>query len=791
MENIWSCISSNVVSRGVDHLFYCEEKKENRKTKLKKIVHVKIFENKNANGLQEFHLQNEKVSYIINVLKNGHIGSLYFGCRLENNTEFAHMQQISLSELPISPNAIEDNTGYSLDTIRSEYPADGQGDYRESAISILQPNGSNLTDFQYKEHIIKKGKPILEGLPGTYVENEGEAITLEVILQDILIECELVLSYTIFKDRAAIARNSKITNLSNEELNIQKFYSVSVDFPFDDDDYSAFHLGGTWGREMQIFESTLDHGKISVESKRGTSSSIHQPFIALKKGQVSERSGEVYGLSLVYSGNHKCFLEINQYGIIRLGAGIHPFNFNWVLKPNTSFQSPEAILVYSNEGVSGMSLTYNSLYRERLARGTFRDQVRPILLNTWEATYFDFTEEKLLTMATKAETLGIELFVLDDGWFGDRNHDAAGLGDWQVNLKKLPSGIKGLAEKIEKIGLKFGLWFEPEMVNKDSNLYRKHPDWILEVPGRPNTPSRKQHILDLSRKEVREYVYNSVANVLEDTKVSYVKWDMNRPMTEVMSHSLGPKNQGEVAHRYILGLYEILEQLNANFPDVLFESCASGGNRFDPGMLHYMPQGWTSDNTDAMDRIKIQHGTSIIYPISAMGAHVSEVPNHQTGRVTDLNIRTNVAYFGVFGYELDFHKLNSIELETIRKNINFYKAYREVFQFGDFYRLRSFYKGEYASWISVNKSKSVALISDFRRIQKTNFGFEKLKLTGLNPKTKYKAESTNVSILNNIAYGDELMQSGLIFGDSFFGNSPLTENTGDFKSKLVLLKSIK
>ncbi|MGL4365439.1 MAG: alpha-galactosidase, partial [Cetobacterium sp.] len=473
------------------------------------------------------------------------------------------------------------------------------------------------------------------------------------------------------------------------------------------------------------------------------------------------------------------------------------FNFNWTLLKGDEFQSPEVVMSYSNTGMNGLSLNYHRLYRERLARGVWRDKVRPVLLNNWEATYFDFNEEKILDIAKKAKELGVELFVLDDGWFGARNHDKAGLGDWWSNLEKIPSGVEGLSKKVEEMGIKFGLWFEPEMVNKDSELYRNHPNWILRAPNRKDTPSRNQHTLDLGREDVREYLYEKLSKILRESKISYVKWDMNRPMTEVWSEVIDSTKQGEVFHRYILGLYELLEKLTTEFPEVLFESCASGGNRFDPGMLYYMPQTWTSDDTDAVERIKIQYGTSLCYPVVSMGAHVSAVPNHQTNRITPIKTRGNVAIFGAFGYELDLNKITDEEKEIVKKQIEFFKENRELIQFGDFYRLVSPFEKKLndAAWMVVSKDKKEALVAKYKILSVPNAGYESLLLSGLNEDYLYSVESLQVQ--GESYYGDELHSSGLIFKEPSFsdlGNlqieGELDSLIGDFKSCLIKLKSI-
>ncbi|MGL4864025.1 MAG: alpha-galactosidase [Cetobacterium sp.] len=743
----------------------------------------------------EFHLYNENISYILKVLDDGTLGHLYFGKKIKHRDSYQHLVQFTSAEVPVTPNALDDKRGFCKDILLQEYPSYGNGDYREPAIVVLQENGSRITDFTYHSYEIVEGKENLKNLPNTYVENSNEAKTLKIYLKDELIGATLTLSYTIFRDYDVITRNAHIKNESDEKLILERFLSASLDFK--EPDFQIVHLSGAWSRERHVEISEINQNKFVIDSKRGTSSVNSNPFIALKRKETTEFSGEVYGFNLVYSGNHIEMVEKNQYDKLRVSMGMNPFNFNWTLLKGDEFQSPEVVMSYSNTGMNGLSLNYHRLYRERLARGVWRDKVRPVLLNNWEATYFDFNEEKILDIAKKAKELGVELFVLDDGWFGARNHDKAGLGDWWSNLEKIPSGVEGLSKKVEEMGIKFGLWFEPEMVNKDSELYRNHPNWILRAPNRKNTPSRNQHTLDLGREDVREYLYEKISKILRESKISYVKWDMNRPMTEVWSEVIDSTKQGEVFHRYILGLYELLEKLTTEFPEVLFESCASGGNRFDPGMLYYMPQTWTSDDTDAVERIKIQYGTSLCYPVVSMGAHVSAVPNHQTNRITPIKTRGNVAIFGAFGYELDLNKITDEEKEIVKKQIEFFKENRELIQFGDFYRLVSPFEKKLndAAWMVVSKDKKEALVAKYKILSVPNAGYESLLLSGLNEDYLYSVESLQVQ--GESYYGDELHSSGLIFKEPSFsdlGNlqieGELDSLIGDFKSCLIKLKSI-
>ena len=474
----------------------------------------------------------------------------------------------------------------------------------------------------------------------------------------------------------------------------------------------------------------------------------HNPFIILKRPTADEFQGEAIGFSLVYSGNFLAQAEVDTFDTTRVLMGIHPSCFDWKLEPGEEFQTPEAVMVYTDRGLNALSQTYHELYRERLARGYWRDRTRPILLNNWEATYFDFTEEKLVEIARKAKETGVELFVLDDGWFGKRCHEKAGLGDWIANPDRLKNGITGLAEKIDALGMKFGLWFEPEMVNKDSDLYRAHPDWIIQTPMRHASHGRYQYVLDFSRKEVVDCIYDMMAKILSEAKVSYIKWDMNRSISECYSAALPADRQGEVYHRYILGVYDLYERLTSRFPEVLFESCSSGGGRFDPGMLYYAPQCWTSDDSDAVERIKIQYGTSYCYPVSSMGAHVSVTPNHQVNRDTPLHTRANVAYFGTFGYELDLNVLSAEEQEEVKRQIMFMKEYRSLFQFGTFYRLQSPFENNISAWMVVSKDKKDAVVGWYRVLNGINMPCTRLRLKGLNPDMLSKETRSRITGTN-------------------------------------------
>ena len=672
-------------------------------------------------------------------------------------------------------------------------------------MTIAQENGSRIIDFKYAGHEIYSGKKEILPLPATYVEGKEEAETLEVTLHDNVMDTDLILSYTIYEAYPVITRNTKFVHKGKEKIVLERAMSASVEFL--DMDYEMVQLSGGWSRERYVKNRKLEMGIQSIQSLNGTCCGAeHNPFFALKRPHTTESQGEVYGFSLVYSGNYLGQVEVSTFDMTRVMMGINPEDFSWELKSGESFQTPEVVMVYSDKGLNKMSQTYHRLYRKRLMHGEWRDKARPILLNNWEATYFDFNEEKILTIAKKAKEAGVELFVLDDGWFGARNDDYRGLGDWYVNLEKLPDGISGLSKKVEELGLKFGLWVELEMVNKDSDLYRAHPDWIISAPNRFESHARHQNVLDFSRNEVVDYIYEMIAKVIRESSISYIKWDMNRYMSEPYSKGSAPCEQGKVMHKYILGVYDLYTRLTTEFPHILFESCASGGARFDPAMLYFAPQTWCSDDTDASERTKIQYGTSYVYPIVSMGSHVSAVPNHQMHRITPIETRANVAYFGTFGYELDLNLLSDAEIETVKKQIAFMKEHRELIQMdGDFYRLLSPFEGNETAWMVVSSDKTQAVAAFYQRLNKVNASWLRLKLDGLDANTKYEVscdmapvtsydakiaeayghKTEEDSVKTYQAYGDELMSAGIPID-----REELNKKGGDFASLLYTLKKV-
>lgn len=686
-----------------------------------------------------FHLQSKDTSYIIKLVE-GYPAHVYWGAKLRHNNNLAGV--LALRErASFSPTPLPGKPSLSLDALPQEYPQYGSGDFRRPAYQVQLADGTRISELKYVGYVITPGKPALEGLPAVYAESESEAQTLELTLKDDYAGLTVRLLYTVFADHSAITRSVRFEHRGDAPLRLEQALSATVDFA--DSDYDTLHLSGAWARERHVQRRPLTPGAaLSLESRRGSSSHQANPFLALLRPGADEDHGDVYGFSLVYSGSFSATADVEQFGQTRVSIGINPFDFSWLLEPGQSFQTPEAVLVYSGEGLGGMSRTYHRLYRTRLCRGVYRDQARPILVNNWEATYFDFDADKIATIAKAAGPLGIELFVLDDGWFGRRDKDDSSLGDWFEDRRKLPEGLADLAGRVNKEGLQFGLWVEPEMISPDSELYRKHPDWCLHAPGRRRTEGRNQLILDLSRPEVCDYLYETLSTVFSSAPISYVKWDMNRNMTEIASANARPERQQETAHRYMLGLYNLLERLTSRFPDILFESCSGGGGRFDPGMLFYMPQTWTSDNTDAVERLAIQYGTSIVYPASSMGAHVSAVPNHQVDRITSLAIRGDVAMSGNFGYELDLTKFSESESRLAARQIAQYKEIRTLVQQGEMYRLLSPFEGSgETAWMFVSEDQTEAFVAYFRVLAKPNPPISRLTLRGLNPELNYVLET--------------------------------------------------
>jgi len=732
-----------------------------------------------------FHLRNDSLSYIMQILPNGYLGQLYVGPAVPLDVDYSYL--LELAARPTSACPFYDNPVFSLEHVKQEYGQYGGSDYRQPAVVMSQPDGSTVTTFQYESHRIEVGKSRLDGLPATYVEDDSEAETLIIVLVDPLTTVRIELSYTLFSSRPVLTRTARFINDGHAEVFLDQAMSACLDLP--DAEYEWWQFSGAWGRERHLKTRSLEQGITSIGSIRGNSSAQQNPFVILPRPGTDDRQGEAMGCAFVYSGNFLIQAEVDTFDTTRLLVGIHPQGFRWKLRPGSSFQTPEVVFAYTTEGLNDLSATLHSLFRERLMRGQWRDRPRPIVTNNWEATYFDFTEDTLIDIARTAQGVGAELFVLDDGWFGARRGERAGLGDWTPNTDLLPDGVAGLSKKVTDLGIDFGLWVEPEMVNEDSDLFRTHPDWVIQTPNRRRSVGRFQLVLDYSRAEVVDHVFTQLSDVFSTAKISYVKWDMNRSLTEVFSSALPTDQQGEVAHRHMLGVYALLERLTTAFPHILFESCASGGARFDAGMLFYAPQAWASDDSDAVERLKIQWGSSFAYPIVSHGAHVSITPNHQVNRVTPLHTRANVAFFGAFGYELDLNKLSDEEIAEVKAQVAFMKEHRELIHFGTFYRLRSPFDSNVTCWMVVNKQKTKAIVGWYRVLNTVNAPFDRVRLVGLDTTKRYRITGNElVDGRDIVRSGSELHNIGLITSDRNSGDVPqnVTPNR-DFDSRLFVL----
>jgi alpha-galactosidase len=731
---------------------------------------------------RQLHLHNERISYVMRVLESGALAHLYFGSRLATGRDYSHFVRSSFIT----------KFNRVLDPISMELPTAGRGDFRVPMLTVRHPDGSTVLDLIYREHAISPGKPHLDGLPSTYVEDESEAETVEICLVDGNSSTRVRLITTIFADRPVITRSMRVINEGSGDLKLTTAMSAVLDLP--DSDWNLVQLAGAWAREAHIVDAPLVTGSRAVRSQRGSTGHQQNPFILLRRPATTEAAGEAMAMSLVYSGNFLAEVEVDSNDTVRARLGMDPETIRWQITPGMDLQIPEAVLVWSDEGVGGVSDAYHRLYRERLATGTWRDKPRPVLLNSWEGVYYDFDEDKLVEMAAASRDLGAELFVLDDGWFGQRDDDSSSLGDWTVDLRKLPSGLPELVERINDLGLLFGIWIEPEMVNPRSRLFDLHPEWAVGFPGRPRSEIRNQYVLDMSNVEVVDYLERVIGNILSSAPIAYVKWDMNRVITEPYGASLPPERQNEFFHRYMLGVYDLYARLTERFPDILFESCAGGGGRFDPGMLAFAAQGWTSDDTDAVERQRIQYGTSLVYPLVSMGAHVSAVPNHQVGRNTPLDTRAAVAFFGNLGYELDPRTLNDVEVEQVQGQIAWYKARRELIHTGRFHRLVSPFEGDgnETAWMTVADDASHALVGWYRTLAKPLPGPSLLRLRGLDSDARYAVtvwpEADDWVTRANVMErgGDELMSQGLFLDDHAWES----QERGDFQARIFELEVV-
>ena len=697
------------------------------------------------------------VSYVLHITPDNRLMNLYWGKRIPDGAIHPTLEDYPAFvsfDLPINWQP-------------SELPTLGTGWYGTPAIDVQNADGNDVVALRYVSHRVQCGKRSLENLPATYVESKHEAQSLEIDLKDALTGLFVTLQYSVFETDGAITRSMRIQNEGDHPLMIRGAMSASV--PLWGNEYDIIHLKGAWARERGVVRTAVGDGEYRIFSQRGASGHEENPFVALCEHHATEHCGNVWAVNFIYSGSFLGFAYVDNANNTRLSIGMNPNVFNWRLSPNECFQTPEAVLVYSDKGLNGMSYIYHKLYRTRLAKGYWRDKERPTLINNWEATYFDFNEEKILCLARKAKSLGIELFVLDDGWFGKRDSDDCSLGDWFVNRDKLPNGLSGLSEKIHALDMMFGIWIEPEMISANSELYSAHPDWCLHVGGRGRTEERNQLILDLSRVEIQDYVIDAISGVLREGQVDYVKWDMNRNMTEYFSSTLPRDRQMETQHRYMLGLYRVLDAIVSAFPRVLFESCSGGGGRFDGGMLYYMPQTWTSDNTDAVARLSIQYGTSLVYPASAMGAHVSAVPNHQCQRTTTMQMRGDVALSGNFGFELDLTKATDNDCEIIRTMVEKVKRIRTLTQTGRFSRLISPDNNRYAAWQFVGEDGNTAILCVFRILTVANMPPIRMRMVDLDPTAYYQADNGRQHS------GAMLMNMGLsVFLDGDFSSSVIT-----------------
>ena len=657
-------------------------------------------------NLDLFCLETANTSYIIGLADHRtFVGHVYYGKRVRGQ-DLRYL--LRTGEAPFVPSENERERCSFYDTFPSEYSGNGVGDYRESSIAVRTQAGQHAVMPTYVSYEITDQKPELPGLPSAF-DREHTAQTLILHCRDEVLQLDVDLYYTVFEENDMITRSVRISNQSKEAVYLTKAYSACMDM--DDDAYEMLTLHGSWARERQMDRRPLGYGKTSVGSIRGESSHQEHPFMAWMKSSTTQTAGEVYAMHFIYSGNFIAQLEKSQFDSIRAVMGIHPADFFWKLESEESFYTPEAALTFSAEGLGKMTRNFHDFYRNHLIRSKYRNQKRPILINNWEATYFNFNEEKILKIAEQAQKLGIEMLVLDDGWFGKREDDNSGLGDWFVNEKKMNGSMAQLAEKIHKMGMKFGLWFEPEMISEDSDLYRAHPDWAFAIPGRVPNHSRNQLVLDMTREDVREYLLERLTTIVHDAKIDYVKWDMNRSVCDVYSHVAAQSRNGELYHRYVLGVYDLMERFLAACPNLLLEGCSGGGGRYDAGMMYYSPQIWCSDNTDAINRLSIQYGSSFFYPISTVGSHVSVCPNHQTGRVTPFWTRGDVALAGSFGYEMDLNKISDEEKEMVKEQVAAMHTYYDLTHEGLYYRLTGLKKQDFMAWEFVAKDQSRALLT--------------------------------------------------------------------------------
>lgn len=734
------------------------------------VIIINIFYNEKDKA---FKLRANNTDYMMKVCEEDYLAHVYYGNKVPDE-DLTYL--LRLDESPFTPATNDRDRASFMDTLPFEYPCFGLGDYRESAFKIMDADGMSTSDLRYVSHKMYEGKPKLEGLPATFATEESGCSTLEITMYDKYADIEVVLIYTAFDKLDVITRSAVITNKSEKPFKITRALSACVDF--DTDKMDMITLNGSWARERAVERCRLHHGKQLVDSCRGESSHQNNPFVTLCDNNADEDKGEVFGFNFVYSGNFYAQAEVTQHKKTRFLMGINPLDFEWLLEKGESFTCPEVVMVHSDEGIGKMSRTFHDLYRNNLIRGEYKDKRRPILINNWEATYFNFDTDKLIDIAKEASKLGIEMLVMDDGWFGHRDSDNSSLGDWFVYEKKLMGGLKYLVDEVNKLGMKFGIWFEPEMISPDSELYKAHPDWAIQIKGRPLTLCREQYVLDYSRKEVRDYVYGMMKKILDSANIEYIKWDMNRQLTEVGSATLPAERQRELWHRYVLGVYDLMDRLTTDYPHILLENCSGGGARFDPGMLYYSPQIWCSDDTDAIERLKIQHGTSMCYPCSAMGAHVSDCPNHTVGRNTPFKTRGHVAMVGTFGYELDVTRIPQEDRDAIPAQIEEFNKFNKLVRTGDHYRIGNMFEDNtWDAWEFVAKDKSEALFEFVQVLGRPNERSRRIKLKGLEADAYYYEENEPDKKISGAA----LMNAGINIAKMWNGDGLY----GDFCSKIL------
>lgn len=732
-----------------------------------------------------FTLQTKNTTYQMKADDQGVFLHLYYGEKTDNSDK-SYLIRCADRGFSGNPYAVgTTDRSYSLDMLPQEYSSFGTGDYRISALRVRQADGSRAADLRYAGYELRKGKYNIPGLPAAYGTQE-EADTLEIRLKDEACGLEVRLLYGVFEKEDVITRTVRILNRSEKTVALEKAASLCLDWQQGDFEWLTFY--GRHAMERNVQRTGVAHGVQSVGSVRGASSHHYNPFVVLCERGADETRGLCYGVSFVYSGEFLIEAEKDQADQTRLVCGIHPDNFDWTLAPGEGFDAPEVLMSCSAEGFGRMSRNFHDLIREHICRGEWKHKRRPVLINNWEGTYFDFTGDKLVSIAAEAAKLGVELFVMDDGWFGKRDSDNSGLGDWYPNEEKLGCTLGELGARIEALGMKFGIWFEPECISEDSSLYRAHPEWAVQIPGRKPNLSRNQLILDFSRTDVQDYMIQRLSAVLDSAPISYVKWDFNRSICDKFSEALPAGRQGEMAHRFMLGLYRVLETLLERYPHLLLEGCSGGGGRFDTGMLYYSPQIWCSDDTDAIERLSIQYGTSFAYPVSTMGAHVSAVPNHQTGRVTPISTRACVAMAGTFGYELDVNKMTEEEKEAVTRQIQIFKERYDLISYGDYYRLTDPGKDACAVWETAEKDGSRALVSAvWQRVCATP-AFLCVKLRGLCEEGMYRVKRT--ALKKEDACAREVGQLTLSGSALMHGGLPIPPADGDYAAWQLDLERI-